>query len=73
MNIEIYRIYILCLILLFQSFPLDMSQFENLFHSTRIPMIEQDRLQKFETARHILMMKRGNFYVFDLFDENGEP
>lgn len=56
---------------LFQVFPLDMSQFGNLFNSTRIPEFGKDRLKCNPDARHMLMMKNGHFYVFDIFDSDG--
>lgn len=56
---------------LFKAFPLDMSQFGNLFNSTRIPEIGKDRLKCDPQARHMLFMKNGHFYVFDLFDRDG--
>lgn len=55
----------------FKAFPLDMSQFGNLFNSTRIPMIGKDILKCDPSARHMLFMKNGNFYVFDIFDKDG--
>ncbi|XP_068240394.1 carnitine O-palmitoyltransferase 2, mitochondrial isoform X4 [Palaemon carinicauda] len=55
----------------FKAFPLDMSQFGNLFNSTRIPMIGKDILKCDPTARHMLFMKNGNFYVFDIIDKDG--
>ena len=54
-----------------QVFPLDMSQFANLFQSTRIPMPERDMIQRFPESRHILIMHRGRFYTFDVLDQNG--
>uniref|UniRef100_A0A2P2I894 Carnitine O-palmitoyltransferase 2 n=1 Tax=Hirondellea gigas TaxID=1518452 RepID=A0A2P2I894_9CRUS len=54
-----------------KAFPLDMSQFGNLLNSTRIPGIGKDSLSCDDTAKHILVMKDGNFYVFDILDQNG--
>ena len=48
-----------------------MSQFGNLFNSTRIPEIGKDVLKCDQNARHILIMKNGNFYVFDIFNNDG--
>lgn len=56
---------------LFKAFPLDMSQFNNLFHSTRIPHFEKDEIQVFPEARHILVLRNGHFYVFDVIDGDG--
>ncbi|GIX72261.1 carnitine O-palmitoyltransferase 2, mitochondrial [Caerostris extrusa] len=56
---------------LYKAFPLDMSQFSNLFNSTRIPQPGKDRLQVFPEARHIVVLRKGHFYVFDVLDEDG--
>ncbi|XP_063994759.1 carnitine O-palmitoyltransferase 2, mitochondrial-like isoform X2 [Diachasmimorpha longicaudata] len=56
---------------LFKAFPLDMSQFENLFGTTRIPEIGKDRITKDPNARHVLVMRRGYFYTFDILNEDG--
>uniref|UniRef100_T1J4G2 Choline/carnitine acyltransferase domain-containing protein n=1 Tax=Strigamia maritima TaxID=126957 RepID=T1J4G2_STRMM len=55
----------------FKAFPLDMSQYSNLFNATRIPEKDKDRLFKDESAKHILVIKNGNFFTFDVFDQNG--
>lgn len=62
----------MCLHFKWQAFPLDMSQFGNLLNSTRVPCQGQDVLSSDASARHTLVMKNGNFYVFDILDENGE-
>ena len=54
-----------------QVFPLDMSQFVNLFQSTRIPLPEKDEIRRFPDAKHILIIYRGRFFTFDVLDENG--
>ena len=54
-----------------QVFPLDMSQFVNLFQSTRIPLPEKDEIRRFPDAKHILIIHRGRFFTFDVLDENG--
>lgn len=58
----------------FKAFPLDMSQYKNLFNSTRIPVKGKDKIQKFDPKenRHILVIKGGRFYVFNVLDENGD-
>lgn len=48
-----------------------MSQYSSLFNSTRIPKPEKDILVKNETARHLLVLRRGHFYKFDVLDKNG--
>lgn len=55
----------------YKAFPLDMSQYSSLFNSTRIPEVGKDRLVREDAARHILVMRRGHFYVFDVLDANG--
>lgn len=58
----------------FKAFPLDMSQYKNLFNSTRIPKKDKDEIRKFDskTNRHILVIKDGQFYTFDILDQNGD-
>jgi len=55
----------------FKAFPLDMSQFGNLLNSTRLPKEGEDRLLCDPKARHTLVIRNGNFYVFDVMDEAG--
>ncbi|KAK0173491.1 hypothetical protein PV328_006680 [Microctonus aethiopoides] len=56
---------------LFKAFPLDMSQFINLFGTSRIPNIEKDTLFHDNTSRHVVIMRKGYFYSMDLLDKNG--
>ncbi|CAB3375686.1 Hypothetical predicted protein [Cloeon dipterum] len=56
---------------LFKAFPLDMSQYGNLFNSTRVPCVGKDKIVKNDKANHMLVMRNGNFYVFDALDKNG--
>lgn len=48
-----------------------MSQYGNLFNSTRIPKLEKDVILKNGTARHLLVLRRGNFYKVDVLDKAG--
>lgn len=48
-----------------------MSQFPNLFNTTRIPEEGKDHIKHVHRKKHLLVMRRGNFYVFDVIDENG--
>lgn len=57
---------------LVKAFPLDMSQYARLFCSTRIPEVKKDRLATFENARHMVVMRKGNFYVFDTITTDGD-
>lgn len=52
--------------------PLDMSQYKNLFKSTRIPHENLDEIKKFETSSHVLVMFRGRFYKLNVLDQNGD-
>uniref|UniRef100_A0A8C4R2L0 Choline/carnitine acyltransferase domain-containing protein n=1 Tax=Eptatretus burgeri TaxID=7764 RepID=A0A8C4R2L0_EPTBU len=53
------------------AYPLDMSQYVNLFCSTRIPCARRDQLKMQPDAKHLLVMRRGHLYTFDLLDEQG--
>ncbi|XP_054458825.1 carnitine O-palmitoyltransferase 2, mitochondrial-like [Anoplopoma fimbria] len=53
------------------SQPLDMSQYFHLFNSTRIPKRGRDELFTAEKARHLLVMRKGHMYVFDIVDRDG--
>ena len=54
----------------FKVFPLDMYQHPNLFQSTRLPKPERDAIQKFPDAKHMLIIRKGHFYTFPVYDEN---
>lgn len=58
---------------MFKAFPLDMSQYKNLFNSTRVPRRSKDEIVKSDSQsnRHVLVIKNGQFYTFDILDENG--
>ncbi|XP_076178681.1 carnitine palmitoyltransferase 2 [Ptiloglossa arizonensis] len=56
---------------LFKAFPLDMSQYHNLFNTTRLPKIEKDEIHQDTSARHVVVMRKGHFYSFNVLDENG--
>ncbi|KAF5300377.1 hypothetical protein FQR65_LT00998 [Abscondita terminalis] len=56
--------------LLFNAYPLDMSQYASLFSTTRIPEIGKDRLYHAEGARHILVQYKGNFFIVNVLDES---
>ncbi|KAG8544512.1 hypothetical protein GDO81_022353 [Engystomops pustulosus] len=53
------------------AYPLDMSQYFRLFNSTRIPRLNKDELVTDEKGRHLLVLRKGNFYVFDVLDKDG--
>lgn len=48
-----------------------MSQYSSLFNSTRIPMINKDILHSNLPGKHIIVMRRGHFYKFDVLDDQG--
>lgn len=48
-----------------------MSQYQNLFNTTRIPELGKDRIFHDSSARHLVVLRRGHFYTFDVLDENG--
>ncbi|XP_026779986.2 carnitine O-palmitoyltransferase 2, mitochondrial [Pangasianodon hypophthalmus] len=53
------------------AYPLDMSQYFRLFNSTRIPKPNRDELFTDQKGRHVLVMRRGNMYIFDALDRDG--
>ncbi|KAF7657165.1 hypothetical protein LDENG_00030900 [Lucifuga dentata] len=53
------------------AYPLDMSQYFHLFNSTRIPKHGRDELFTDDTGRHLLVMRKGHMYVFDIVDRDG--
>ncbi|XP_019727372.1 carnitine O-palmitoyltransferase 2, mitochondrial [Hippocampus comes] len=53
------------------AYPLDMSQYFRLFNSTRLPRPGRDRLFTDPAGRHLLVMRKGNMYVFDVLDRDG--
>ncbi|XP_068095087.1 carnitine O-palmitoyltransferase 2, mitochondrial [Hyperolius riggenbachi] len=53
------------------AYPLDMSQYFRLFNSTRIPKLNKDELVSHENGRHLLVLRKGHFYVFDVLDKDG--
>ncbi|XP_054280161.1 carnitine O-palmitoyltransferase 2, mitochondrial [Macrosteles quadrilineatus] len=58
---------------LFKAFPLDMSQYNTLFNTTRVPLFQQkDRIKHVDGKRHLLVMKGGHFYSVDVLSENGD-
>ncbi|XP_075412422.1 carnitine O-palmitoyltransferase 2, mitochondrial [Tenrec ecaudatus] len=56
---------------LVNAYPLDMSQYFRLFNSTRIPKPGRDELFIDEQTRHLLVLRKGHFYVFDVLDRDG--
>eukprot|EP00094_Tigriopus_californicus_P003692 TCALIF_03552-PA protein Name:"Similar to CPT2 Carnitine O-palmitoyltransferase 2, mitochondrial (Bos taurus)" AED:0.02 eAED:0.02 QI:0/1/0/1/1/1/2/0/639 len=56
---------------LFKAFPLDMSQYNNLLQSTRIPLPNRDVIQRYPDSKHVVVLRRGHFYHFDVLDQDG--
>ncbi|XP_069968492.1 carnitine O-palmitoyltransferase 2, mitochondrial isoform X2 [Bactrocera oleae] len=55
----------------FKAFPLDMSQYKQLFGVSRIPGKGKDSLVQNENSKHILVLRAGNLYSVDVLDEEG--
>lgn len=49
-----------------KAFPLDMSQYPNLFQSTRIPRTDKDKLIVSPNSKHITVQYKGHFYTLDV-------
>jgi carnitine O-palmitoyltransferase 2 len=56
----------------FGAYPLDMSQYKNLFNSTRIPNIGQDELKLSIGSKHIVVQRGSKFYKFDVLRDDGK-
>ncbi|XP_055922535.1 carnitine O-palmitoyltransferase 2, mitochondrial [Eupeodes corollae] len=57
----------------FKAFPLDMSQYNRLFGTTRIPLIGKDKIYEApEDSRHIMVIRGGKFIAVDVIDADGE-
>jgi hypothetical protein len=56
---------------LVKAFPLDMSQYDRMLGSTRIPQPGKDKLLTYEDSRHILVIHNGNYYTVDVINETG--
>jgi len=53
--------------------PLDMFQYTRLFGTARIPTDNGCRIQSDPESRHIVVMRRGEFYWFDVLDSQHRP
>jgi len=53
------------------AYPLDMSQYANLFRSTRVPHAERDELVTARGSRHIVVQRGGRFFSIDVMDAEG--
>ncbi|KAL4073165.1 acyltransferase ChoActase/COT/CPT [Scleroderma yunnanense] len=57
----------------FRNRPLDMDQYTRLFGTARIPTERGCKMVVNEEARHIVVLRRGQFYWFDVLDEVNRP
>ncbi|KAJ1170255.1 hypothetical protein NDU88_002135 [Pleurodeles waltl] len=53
------------------AYPLDMSQYFRIFNSTRVPRPNRDELVTDDKAKHLLVLRNGHFYIFDVLDRDG--
>ena len=56
---------------LFQAYPLDMSQYANLFHSTRVPDWGRDRLVSTPDTRHIVVQRGADIFCVNVLEADG--
>lgn len=56
---------------LYGSFPLDMSQYKNLFNSTRIPKRVKDELKISPKGNHVVVQCRNEFWKVDILRDDG--
>lgn len=52
---------------------LDMSQYERLFETSRVPTERGCRIERHDGASHIVVLRRGQFYWFDCLDADSRP
>lgn len=57
----------------FHAFPLDMSQNDNLFNSTRVPGVLKDELRSVGFQPHIVVCFRGHQYIVNVADSDCNP
>ncbi|KAH9932526.1 acyltransferase ChoActase/COT/CPT [Fomitopsis serialis] len=53
--------------------PLDMDQYTRLFGTARIPTDRGCRMEMHTDSRHIVVLRRGQFYWFDVLDAENRP
>ncbi|KAL7414063.1 acyltransferase ChoActase/COT/CPT [Mrakia frigida] len=53
--------------------PLDMDQYSRLFGTTRVPTHRGCRMELHEESKHIVVIRRGQFYWFDALDSQNRP
>ncbi|KAG8925049.1 hypothetical protein FRC02_009961, partial [Tulasnella sp. 418] len=57
----------------FRGVPLDMHQYGQLFGTARIPTKRGCRMAVNHDSRHIVVLRRGQFYYFDVLDSKNRP
>lgn len=53
------------------AYPLDMSQYKNLFQSTRLPQKGSDRLEVYPDSKHIVIQYGKDFYTLQVLRNDG--
>ncbi|KAF9446565.1 acyltransferase ChoActase/COT/CPT [Macrolepiota fuliginosa MF-IS2] len=53
--------------------PLDMDQYTRLFGTARIPTDRGCKMEVYPDSKHIIILRRGQFYWFDVLDEDNLP
>lgn len=53
--------------------PLDMFQYTRLFGTSRIPTVDGCQMSTTPDSRHVVVMRRGQFYWFEVMDEEHRP
>uniref|UniRef100_K3WDH9 Choline/carnitine acyltransferase domain-containing protein n=1 Tax=Globisporangium ultimum (strain ATCC 200006 / CBS 805.95 / DAOM BR144) TaxID=431595 RepID=K3WDH9_GLOUD len=53
------------------AYPLDMSQYKNLFASARLPKTGRDELKTYPGTKHIVVQRGAKFFKFDVLKEDG--
>lgn len=53
--------------------PLDMDQYPRLFGAARIPTDRGCKMEVYSDSRHIVVIRRGQFYWFDVLDDDSLP
>ncbi|XP_020843458.1 carnitine O-palmitoyltransferase 2, mitochondrial-like [Phascolarctos cinereus] len=56
---------------MFDAYPMDMSQNFRLFSTSRLPKFGRDILLTDERAKHLLVLRNGNFYIFNILQSDG--
>lgn len=58
--------------LAYKAYALDMSQFNSLFSLTRVPRKYKDELKSSPGSKHVVFIKNGQFFSFDVLDASGD-